>query len=321
MNNALKPSTKRQRAISYILLIIGAFIWGSAFIFQKQGMDYIDPLAFNGIRNLMGSFVLIPFILISDKRKDREELEKEKKQRKTLVKAGLICGVCLAAASTVQQYALKYTSTGKVGFITTLYIIFVPIVGIFIGKRFRPVLWVSAVLAIVGLYVLCLKKGEGFTLQSGDWMALACAFLFAFQILALDKYTPIVNPIKLASAEFFVCGVICCTLMLIFEKPTLSAILAAYIPLLYAGLLSTGVAYTFQAVAQKHTNPVIASLIMSLESVFCVLTSWALLHEVMTKRELLGCAIIFIGIIVAQLPDFKKKKPYKESEIKEEPTE
>jgi drug/metabolite transporter (DMT)-like permease len=308
MNNEVMPSTRRQQAVSYILLVIGAFIWGSAFIFQKKGMDYIGPLAFNGIRNLMGSFVLIPFILISDKRKPKEELEKEKSSRKLLIKAGVICGVFLAAASTVQQYALKYTSTGKVGFITTLYIIFVPIVGVFIGKRFRPVLWISAVLAIVGLYVLCIKKGEGFSLVLGDWLALACAFLFAFQILSLDKFTPLVNPVKLASIEFFVCGVICCVLMFIFEKPTLSAVLSAYIPLLYAGLLSTGVAYTFQAVAQKHANPVMASLIMSLESVFCVLTGWALLHETLTPRETVGCIIIFIGVIITQLPDLKKKK-------------
>ena len=316
MNNTLHKSTKRQRIISYILLVIGAFIWGSAFIFQKKGMDYIGPLAFNGIRNLMGATALVPFILITDKRKDAQTLEREKKSRKILFKAGVICGVCLAAASTVQQYALVYTSTGKVGFITTLYIIFVPIVGIFIGKRFRPVLWVSAVLAIIGLYILCLKRGEENTLQSGDWMALACAFLFAFQILSLDKYTDLVSPLKLACVQFYVCGIICCTLMLIFEKPTVSAILAAYVPLLYAGLLSTGVAYTFQAIAQKNTNPVIASLIMSLESVFCVLTSWVLLGEVMTGREMLGCLIIFIGIIVAQLPDFKKKN---KDGIKEEP--
>ena len=320
MNNKEKPSTKRQRVISYILLFIGAFIWGSAFIFQKKGMDYIEPLAFNGIRNIMGATALLPFILIADKRKDKEALAKEKEKRKTLFKAGIICGICLAAASTVQQYALVYTSTGKVGFITTLYIIFVPLVGIFIGKRFRPVLWLSVLLAIVGFYVLCIKRGEGFSLQSGDWMALACAFLFAFQILSLDRYTPVVSPLKLACVQFYVCGIICCTLMFIFEKPTISAILAAYVPLIYAGLLSTGVAYTFQALAQKHTNPVIASLLMSLESVFCVLTSWVLLGEVMTRRELLGCLIIFIGIIVAQLPDFKKKKKYKQPEIKEEPT-
>jgi drug/metabolite transporter (DMT)-like permease len=316
MNNKEKPSTKRQRVISYILLVIGAFIWGSAFIFQKKGMDYIEPLAFNGIRNIMGATALLPFILIADKRKDKEVLKKEKQSGKTLFKAGIICGICLAAASTVQQYALVYTSTGKVGFITTLYIIFVPMVGVFIGKRFRPALWISVVLAMVGFYVLCLKRGEGFNLQSGDWMALACAFLFAFQILSLDKYTPLVSPLKLACVQFYVCGIICCILMFIFEKPTVSAILEAYIPLLYAGLLSTGVAYTFQALAQKNTNPVIASLIMSLESVFCVLTSWALLGEVMTRREMLGCVIIFVGIIIAQLPDFKKKK---ETEIKEEP--
>lgn len=308
MNNTLAPSTKRQRIVSYILLVIGAFIWGSAFIFQKQGMDYIDPLAFNGIRNIMGATALLPFIFISDKRKDKEALEKEKASRKLLFKAGAICGVCLAAASAAQQFALKYTSTGKVGFITTLYIIFVPIVGVFIGKRFRPLLWVSAVLAIIGLYVLCIKKGEGFTLSLGDWLALSCAFLFAFQILSLDKFTPLVNPVKLACVQFYVCGIICCTLMFIFEKPTLSSVLAAYIPLLYAGLLSTGVAYTFQAVAQKHTNPVIASLIMSLESVFCVLTGWALLHEVLTPRETVGCVIIFIGVIIAQLPERKKKE-------------
>lgn len=308
MNNAVQPSTKRQQAVSYILLTIGAFIWGSAFIFQKQGMDYMDPLAFNGIRNLIGATALLPFIIISDKRKDKQTLEGEKKSRKLLFKAGVICGIFLAAASATQQFALKYTSTGKVGFITTLYIIFVPIVGVFIGKRFRPVLWISAVLAIVGLYVLCIKKGEGFSLSLGDWLALLCAFLFAFQILSLDKFTPLVNPVKLACVEFYVCGIICCILMFIFEKPSLSKILAAYIPLLYAGLLSTGVAYTFQAVAQKHANPVMASLIMSLESVFCVLTGWALLHEVLTPRETVGCVIIFIGVVIAQLPERKKKE-------------
>ena len=309
MNNTVQPSTGRQKAVSYILLVIGAFIWGSAFIFQKQGMDYIGPLAFNGIRNIIGSAVLVPFILVSDKRKDKEILAKEKASGKLLIKAGVICGVCLAAASTSQQFALKYTSTGKVGFITTLYIIFVPIVGFFFGKRFRPLLWISAALAIIGLYVLCIKKGEGFTLSIGDWLALLCAFLFAFQILSLDRFTPLVNPVKLACIQFFTCGLICCTLMFIFEKPTLSAVLSAYIPLLYAGLLSTGVAYTFQAVAQKHANPVMASLIMSLESVFCVLTGWALLHEVLTPRETVGCVIIFAGVIIAQLPERKKKKP------------
>jgi drug/metabolite transporter (DMT)-like permease len=308
MNNKAMPNEKRQQAVSYILLLIGAFIWGSAFIFQKKGMDHIGAFAFNGIRNIMGATALVPFILVSDRVKAKRNPAREKTDRKLLLKAGVICGVFLAFASTVQQFALKYTSTGKVGFITTLYIIFVPIVGVVLGKRFRPILWVSAALAIVGLYVLCIKSGESFGFSLGDGLALACALLFAFQILALDRFTPVINPVKLACVQFYVCGIICCTLMFIFEKPDFQSVLAAGFSLLYAGLLSTGVAYTFQAVAQKHANPVMASLIMSLESVFCVLTGWVLLHERLTEREIIGCIIIFIGVIITQLPEKKKKQ-------------
>jgi len=301
-------STRKQQLTSYALLTIGAFIWGSAFISQKVGMDYLGALAFNGIRNLIGTSVLIPVILILDKKKKPELLKAEKKNKKVLIKSGVICGILLAAASTSQQYALKYTTIGKVSFITTLYMIFVPIIGFFLGKKFRWILWISAILASAGMYILCLKRGEGFALSKGVLLAFLCAVLFAFQILALDKYTPMVNAVKLACIQFFVCGLICCSLMLVFENPTFSDVKNAAVPLLYAGVLSTGVAYTFQAVGQKHANPVMATIIMSLESVFALIVGWIVLKERMTARELTGCLIIFAGVLLTQLPERKKKE-------------
>lgn len=300
-------STKKQQTVSYLLLLLGAFIWGSAFVSQRVGMDYLGPLAFNGIRNIIGSIVLVPFILITDKRKEKSALENEKKDRLPLIKAGIICGVLLALASSSQQYAIKYTSIGKVSFITTLYMIFVPILSVFFGKKIRPVLWLSALIATGGMYLLCLKGGEGFSLTKGEWLSLLCAVLFSFQIMALDKFSPMFNPVKIACVEFLTCGIICCVAMFIFEKPSISDVLSAYVPLLYAGVLSSGVAYTLQAVAQKHANPVTASLIMSTESVFCLLTSWLLLHETLSARELLGCGIILVAIIITQLPERNKE--------------
>lgn len=297
---------------SNILLLLTAIIWGSAFVAQKSGMDYVEPFTFNGIRTFIGGLVLIPVIFFMEKKNPPEEISREEKTKKNkeLLIGGICCGLALFAASSLQQFGVSYTTAGKAGFITTLYVVFVPIISVLLRKRVRPIMWLCVAMGAVGLYLLCMTDAS-FRLTFGDTLVLLCAVAFAVHILTVDHFSPKMDGIKLSCIQFLTVGIVSMVCMFIFEHPDIHAILDCAVPLLYAGVLSCGLGFTFQVVAQKHAEPTVASLLMSLESVFAVVFGALLLHETMSMRELSGCLIIFIAVIISQLPE---KKPQKEGE-------
>lgn len=290
---------------SSIMLLITAAIWGSSFVAQSVGMDYVGPFTFNAARCLVGSLALVPVILIMGKGK--------KENRGTLILGGTLCGVALFVASNLQQIGLQHTTVGKAGFITALYIVIVPVLGIFMNKRTGLVTWQSVAIAVVGLYFLCIK--EGFSIGKGDILVLACAFAFSLHILIIDYFSPKTDGVSLSAIQFLVSGLLSAVFMLIFEVPKGASAMAlwapiskAWMPILYAGVLSCGVAYTLQIIAQKHIEPTIASMILSLESVIAVLSGWVLLGQSLSEREILGCILMALAIILAQLPQKKKEQ-------------
>lgn len=297
---------------SNIMLLITALIWGSAFVAQKAGTA-LEPFTYNGIRNFIGGIVLIPVIIAFAKMNKEQPAPKtaEEKQaeKKTLIIGGIVCGLFLGVASTLQQFGLYFdTDAGKAGFITTLYIVIVPILGLFLHKKVRPIIWFCVLLGAVGFYFLTMAgSGSGFSLQKGDFFVLICAFMFSCHILVIDHFSPKCDGVKLSCIQFFTAGIFGIIGMFLFEDPQLDAILACWGPILYTGVLSSGVAYTLQVVAQKHADPTSASLILSLESVFAVLAGVMFAGERLTGFEILGCVVIFVAVIVAQLPSKEGK--------------
>lgn len=300
-----------------LMLFTAALIWGASFVAQKAGMEYIGPFTFNVLRFLLGSAVLIPVILIMDRMKKRngarvamestaEGTAEVKNDKKTLVIGGLSCGVILFAAGTLQQFGMMYTSAGKAGFITALYIVLVPLFGLFFGHKVRPVIWVCVVLAITGLYLLCVK--EGFSIARGDLLVLLCAFGFAAHILVIDHFSPKTDGVRLSCLQFLTAGLLSLPCMLLFETVDWGNIVACAEPILYSAVLSCGAAYTLQIIGQRDTEPAVASLLLSLESVFAVISGIIILKEQISPREILGCSIMFAAIILAQLPS-KKGSP------------
>ena len=293
------------------LLLLTAFIWGVAFVAQSVGMDYVGPLTFNAVRFIIGAIFLIPCIAFLDKLKEKENQAAGKntpaapQNKKVLITGGICCGIAIAAASTLQQYGIAYTTVGKAGFITALYIVIVPILGIFLKKKPRLIIWFSVLLALVGLYFLCMTDSLSFS--KGDTLVLLCAFVFSLHIMIIDHFSPMVDGVRMSCIQFAVAGILCGIPALIFEHPTFSSLIAAWAPVLYAGILSCGVAYTLQIVAQKNYDPTVASLLLSLESVFSVLAGWVILHQSLSPREIFGCVLVFIAIILVQLPAPKAK--------------
>lgn len=288
------------------LLLLTAVIWGTAFVAQKAAMDSIEPFTFNGIRFLIGGIVLLPCIFLFRKMdKKKENTGQNPERKKTLWIGGISCGVFLCIASSLQQFGIQGTSAGKAGFLTALYIVLIPVFGIFLHRKAGVKLWVSAVIALIGLYLLCMKK-ENFSINRYDIILIFCAASFALHILCVDYFSPQVDGVKLSCIQFFVCGVISSILMFFTERPQMAEILNAWQPIAYAGVMSCGVAYTLQVIGQKDLNPVLASLIMSLESVVSVLAGWLILGEQLSKREIAGCVIMFAAIILAQLPSKEK---------------
>ncbi len=298
----------KQQIKSSLILLLTATIWGVAFVAQSVGMEYIGPFTFNAIRCVLGGLVLIPVILVLKKKKETETGTEgqEKEDKKTLWTGGIACGVILCIASNLQQFGIMEASVGKSGFFTALYIVMIPVIGIFIGKRPGIKLWFCVALAVVGMYLLCMKDGS-FTIERADIMLLLCALAFSFHILVVDYFSPKVDGVKMSCIQFFVCGVLSALGMLFTETPDISNIQAAWLPLLYAGLLSCGVGYTLQIVGQKGINPVIASLIMSLESVISALAGWVILGQVLSPKEIIGCVLMFAAIIITQIPIGNKK--------------
>jgi len=287
-----------------LLLLLTALIWGCAFVAQSVGMDYVGPFTFQCSRSLIGSAVLVPVFLLLDtaKKKAGTYTPPTPAQKKTQLFAGVLCGVIMTVAANLQQAGIQYTTAGKAGFITAVYILIVPILGLFMKKRVSPRLWGCVALALVGLYLLSVTEGFS-NINRGDILVLLCAFAFAVHILAVDYYADKVDGVRLSCTQFLVCGVLSGIAMLIWEQPSMSSIMAAAMPILYAGVLSCGVAYTLQIIGQKYTNPTMASLIMSLESVFAVLGGMLMLNEALTIRETMGCVLMFIAIIIPQLPE------------------
>lgn len=288
----------RSRLRGSLALLIASFIWGTAFVAQKLGMEYMDPFFFNGTRNLMGAVVLLPVLFFLAKKRGIGRKEIVNKQ---LVVAGLICGVCLFIASNFQQVGLKYTTAGKAGFITAMYIVLVPIIGLFFGKKIRALLVVSLCIAVAGLYFLCIT--EGFSVNLGDGLVFLCAISFAFHIIAVDYYSAAVVSVALSCAQFLVNGVLSLIVAFFFESMSLGAIWLAMPALLFAGIGSSGIAFTLQIVGQKRVPPTMASLLMSFESVFAVLGAVVIMKDVMSVREIVGCVLMFIAVILSQLPE------------------
>lgn len=291
---------------NFILLFITAVIWGVAFVAQSAGMDYVGPYTFNAVRCLLGGIVLIPcvfFLTHSAKKEQKKDGTASKMpvmdRPKDLLIGGLICGFMMFVSTTLQQVGIAYTTVAKAGFITALYIIIVPILGIFLKRKAGLKIWISVVIALVGLYLLCMKGS--LSLSKGDFLILICSICFAIHIMVVDHFTEKVSGTKLSCIQFLFAGALSSVLMFLFEEPHWADIGAAWLPICYAGILSCGVAYTFQIIGQRGTDPTIASLILSLESVVSVLAGWILLGETLSPREILGCILMFGAIILAQI--------------------
>ena len=313
-----------------LILLLTAFIWGAAFVAQSAGMDYVEPFTFMAARNVFGVLTLLPVIWVLNRRpaiseeglrlaENREHhngegsLSKKTKSpflpdKITLI-GGVWCGIVLVVADGFQQVGIIYTTAGKAGFITALYIIIVPFMGLLIGKRIRKIIWLCVVLSIAGFYLLCIN--EKLSVSKGDLLELFCAIFFALHIIVIDYFLEKgADSVKMSCLQFCISGLLSFAVTMVLESPTLDALWAAKWPILYAGVLSSGVAYTLQIVGQKYTEPTIATLIMSLEAVFAAVTGWLLLHEAMTGKEIFGCALVFASVILAQIP-LPKKVPSK----------
>lgn len=294
-----------------LLLLLTAVIWGVAFVAQSVGMDYVGAFTFNCVRSIIGGLVLIPCIIFLKNLKSGENGEKMALKEslhvtRVEVIGGICCGTALFAASNFQQFGISYTTVGKAGFITALYVVIVPIMGLFFRKKVSFVVWISVVLSVIGLYLLCMTENS-FALSFGDLLVLICAVLFSIHILVIDYFSPRGDGVVMSCIQFLVCGLLSGVMMLLFETPDLSSILAAKVPILYAGVMSCGVAYTLQIVGQKDMNPTVASLILCLESVVSALAGWLILHEALSARELAGCFLMFFAIVLAQLPVAQKE--------------
>ncbi|NBH72062.1 DMT family transporter [Clostridiaceae bacterium] len=296
--------TKKRSLLSSMMLVLTALIWGIAFVAQSEGMNYVGGFTFNASRFLIGGVVLIPciFLLRRGNQGQGEKMppKEKKRRRRTGIVGGLCCGTVLCLSSSLQQFGIAYTTVGKAGFITALYIILVPILGLFMRKKVGLNVWVSVAIAAAGMYLLCIK--EGFSIGKGDFLVFLCSIGFSLHILVIDYFSPKADGVLISCVQFFTAGLCSALLTLVFEKPAWEALAAAWLPILYAGVMSCGVAYTLQVVAQKDVTPTIASLLMSLESVFSVLAGWVLLGQSLSLKELTGCLLVFIGILLAQIP-------------------
>ena len=290
-----------------LLLFLTAVIWGVAFVAQSAGMDYVGPFTYNGVRCILGGMVLLPCIALLDRVRGEQDTKNAGHEGRKLLAGGLCCGVLLFAASSFQQVGIQYTTVGKAGFITAMYIIIVPVLGIFVHKKAGLKVWIGVVLAVCGLYLLCMTGG--FQLEKGDVLVLVCAVIFSLHILVIDYFSPDVDGVRMSCIQFWVCGILSMIVCFVLETPDIRSILAAWRPICYGGFMSCGVAYTLQIVGQKGMNPTVASLILSLESVVSVIAGFLILHQTMSRRELLGCCFMVTAIVLVQLPD--RRQPYR----------
>ena len=292
-------SDKSTTLKSDVLLLITATIWGFAFVAQRVGMEYLGPFAFNGIRFALGSLSLMPLLQYTKRKESHELAQREQTSTITDYKGGLLAGLVLFIAASLQQVGLQFTTAGNAGFITGLYVVIVPIMGLFIGQKANAGTWSGAMLATAGLYFLSIT--ESFSIAYGDLLEVVGAFFWAGHVLLIGWYSPRTNPIKLAAIQFAVCSVLSMATALCIEVITLEGILGAAIPILYGGLGSVGVAYTLQVVAQKNAHPAHAAILLSLEAVFAAFGGWLILGEQLTSRGVAGCLLMLVGMLLSQL--------------------
>ena len=296
-----------------LLLLLTAFIWGIAFVAQDVAMDAMEPFTFNTVRTLIAGLALLPCIRLLDAVERKRSANAGEPtpamrvfasmtpaQKKTLLIGGICCGVALTFGTSLQQIGIKETSAGKAGFVTALYIVLVPISGLFFGRSVRRNVWLAVFVCLAGLFLLCVT--ETLSVSMGDFYLLLCVIAFTVHILVIDHFSPRTDCVRMSCLQFFVASALCSVMMVLTEHPTLEGILRGWLPLLYAGVLSGGMGYTLQMIAQRDTDPTVASLLMCLESVFAVLAQWVLLGELLSARELAGCALMLVGIVMAQLP-------------------
>ncbi|MBD5450501.1 MAG: DMT family transporter [Lachnospiraceae bacterium] len=308
-----------------LLLFLTAVIWGVAFVAQSEGMEYVGPFTYNSVRCILGGLVLLPCILLYD----AVPSEKSNREKRSLWTGGICCGIILFAASNFQQFGIQYTSVGKAGFITAMYIVLVPLLGLFVHKKVGLKVWIGVGFAVCGLYLLCMnidlhqvmedivQYGTDYVLQRGaeyglefsrgDILVLICAFIFALHILVIDHFTTRADGVRMSCIQFWVCGILSLLCSLMFESPSLNNIWMARLQICYGGIMSCGVAYTLQIIGQKDMNPTVASLILSLESVVSVVAAFLILHQTMSRRELMGCCLMVVAIVLAQLPNRSDK--------------
>ena len=295
-----------RKAKGNLMLLITAFIWGTAFVAQSEGMNYVEPFTYCASRNILGALVLIPVILLFRYGKFRDKSDTEQVSVKETIKGGIVCGMILCVSGALQQVGISMTTAGKAGFISAIYIIAVPIAEFFIFRKKSVMVWVCALIAMAGLYLLCVN--EGFAVNQGDLIVLYSAFGFTAHIMVIDHFNSKgADGIIMSCIQFFTAAVFMTAAMFIFEQPSMSNILDAKYTILYAGVMSSGVAFTMQILGQRNTDPASASLIMCLESVFAALSGWLLLNEMMTVKEFSGCVLVFAAVLLAQLKDIIKK--------------
>lgn len=284
------------------MLMLTALIWGTAFVAQSVGMDYLGPCAFTATRNFIGCVALLPVIALASRLRSGTQPEEVAPApgKKALFGWGAACGLLLGGATLLQQAGMQTASAGKAGFLTALYIVIVPVLGIFLGRRPGLKVWMGVVLALVGAYLLSVKGGAG--IASGDLLVIASAVVFSLHILVIDSVPAGMDGVRLSCVQFLVAGAFALVLALFLESFTWRDILSAWVPLLYTGVVSSGVGYTLQILGQRTVNPTVACLILSLESVFAALAGWAILGQALSLRELFGCALVFVAVILAQLP-------------------
>lgn len=301
---------KHNQVRQIVFPLLTALIWGTAFVAQDICADSMGSMTFNATRFFIAFLALLVIVTIFDRlKKDRPQLtpEQKKKDRKSLLLGGFCCGTALALAGYLQQAGMELgTDAGKAGFITALYIVLVPIFGLFLKKKVSLPVWVSVGLAVVALYLLCIKNG--FSIEAGDLLLLLCSAGFAVHILVIDHFTQFVDGMKLSCLQFLVASAWSALGMLVLETPTWSSIVACALPILYVGIFSSGVGYTLQILAQKDSNPTVVTLLLSMESVFAVIAGAVLLHQQMSFREYFGCALMLVAVILAQIPFPEKKK-------------
>ena len=298
-----------------LLLLLTALIWGAAFVSQKAGMDYVGPFTYNGVRSLLGGLVLLPVIPLLDRLRTRDGASFKKGTRRNIIVGGVLCGIVLFIGSSLQQLGILYqdpaTNVGKAGFITACYTVIVPVLGLLFGRRSSVLVWCGAAAALAGFFCLSLMDGllagQGLDLGLSDLLLLLCAVAFSVHILIIDRFSPLADGVRMSCIQFFVCGALCLPFMLLLEHPTWEAILACRLPILYAGIMSCGAAYTLQVVAQNGVHPAVAALLLSLESVFSVLAGYVLMPgSSLSAWELIGCALVFAAVVTVELAPQRK---------------